>query len=291
MQVVLHIGAHCTDEDLLIGTLLKNRAELEARGTAVPKPGTYRKMLREALLAMANGQYRDGARQMFLDQILENKDIDRLILSNENFVTLPHRIFDGGQFYRLAAKRLSAMAELMQGDELEIYMGIRNPATFMSAAYAKVEGRSFAEFMDGADPMAMRWSDVIHRIRDALPATPMTVWCNEDTPLIWTQIIRDIAGLEHNTKLKGGYDLIRSIMTQEGMKRFRSYVAENPPQTEVHLRRIIAAFLDKYAIEDQLEEELDAPGLSDAHIVAMTDAYEEDLFEIERIPGVTFLTP
>lgn len=292
MQVMLHIGAHSTDDDLLIGTLLKNSASLQEQGTAVPKPGTYRKMLREALLAMANGQYRAGAREMFLDEILDDpRNTERLILSNESFVALPHRIFDGGIFYRLAAKRLTAMAELMQGDQLEIYMGIRNPATFLSSVYGKIEGRTFADFLDGADPMQMRWSDVILRIREALPDVPMTVWCNEDTPLIWTQLIRDIAGLDHKAKLKGGYDLLRSIMTHEGMTRFKAYIAEHPPQTEMHLRRVIVAFLDKYAIEDEMEEELDAPGLSEAHIHAMSDAYEEDLFQIERIPGVTFLTP
>lgn len=291
MQVILHIGAHSTDEDLLIKTLLKNQDALAKRGTAVPAPGTYRKLLREALLAMANGQPRPGAREMFLNQILDDPDADRLILSNENFVSLPHRIFDGGVFYRLAAKRLTAMAELMRGDELEVYLAIRNPATFLSAAFSKVEGRSFSEFMDGADPKDLRWSDVVHRIRDAVPSIPLTVWCNEDTPLIWTQLVRDIAALEHQTQLKGGYDLLRSIMTQEGMARFKSYVSQSHPQNEVHLRRVIAAFLDKYADEDAIEEELTAPGLTDEDVVSMTEAYEEDLYEIERIPGVTFLAP
>lgn len=291
MQVVLHIGAHCTDDDLLIKTLVKNAPALAAQGTAVPKPSAYRNMLRDALRALSNGAPSDGVRDRFLDQILEDKDVDRLILSNESFVNLTHRIFDGGVFYGLAPKRLKAMADMMQGDELEIYMGIRNPATFLSATFGRVEGRSLEQFLQGADPMDLRWSDVIASIRAAVPEAPLTVWCNEDTPLIWTQIIRDIAGLEHTSKLKGGFDLIRSIMSREGMVRFKSYVAENPPQTEVHLRRIIAAFLDKYAIEEQLEDELNAPGITDEQVVAMTDSYEEDLYEIEQIPGVNFITP
>ncbi|MDG2340673.1 MAG: hypothetical protein P8L32_05690 [Paracoccaceae bacterium] len=291
MQVILHIGAHCTDDDLLIGTLRKNKDMLAMLGTDVPAPSSYRKLLREALLAMANGSPKPGARELFLDQILDNPEAERVILSNESFVSLPHRIFDGGVFYRLAAKRLAAMAELMAGDELEIYMSIRNPATFLSAAYAKIEGRSFSEFMDGASPLDLRWSDVIKRIREAVPNIPLTVWCNEDTPLIWTQIVRDISALEHTTKLKGGYDLLRSIMSQEGITRFKTYVGQNPPPNEVHLRRIIVAFLDKYALDEEIEEELTAPGLSEAAVHTMTETYEEDLYEIERIPGVTFLTP
>ena len=170
-------------------------------------------------------------------------------------------------------------------------MAIRNPATFLSAAFSKVEGRSFPDFLDGVEPMDLRWSDVIRRIREAEPDIPMTVWCNEDTPLIWTQVVRDIAALEHGSKLKGGYDLLRSIMTPEGMTRFKAYIGQNHPQNEMQLRRVIAAFLDKYAMEDAIEEELTAPGLTEQTLIAMTEAYEEDMFEIERIPGVTFLTP
>lgn len=291
MQVILHIGAHCTDENLLIGTLRKNKEMLSQRGTAVPSPSSYRKMLHEALLAMPQGAPKPGARDMFLNMVIGDEKADRLILSNENFINFPHRIFDGRMFYRLAAKRLTSLTELFVGDELEIYLAIRNPATFLSASFAKVEGRSFAEFMDGADPLKLRWSDVIQRIRDAVPQIPMTVWCNEDTPLIWTQIVRDIAALEHGSQLKGGYDLLRSIMSPEGMTRFRAYVGENHPQTEMQMRRVIAAFLDKYAMEDAIEEELTAPGLTEQDVIAMTEAYEEDLFEIERIPGVTFLAP
>jgi len=291
MQVILHIGAHCTDENLLIGTLRKNTEMLSERGTAVPAPPTYRKLLHEAMLAMPHGTPKPGSRDLFLNMVIGDEKADRMILSNENFINYPHRIFDGGIFYRLAAKRLSSIAALLDGDDLEIYLAIRNPATFLSAAFSKVEGRSFAEFMDGADPMNLRWSDVIQRIRDALPQIPITVWCNEDTPLIWTQVVRDIAALEHGTKLKGGYDLLRSIMSPEGMTRFKAYIGQNHPQTEMQMRRVIAAFLDKYALEDAIEEELTAPGLSEQAVIKMTEAYEEDLFKIEHIPGVTFLTP
>ena len=291
MQVVLHIGVHCTDEDRLIGSILRNEKLLAECGTRVPMPGSYRNLLRETFLAMTKGKPRADAREVFLDELLKGEACDRLILSNENFICQPPRIFDGGQFYRLAPRRLAAMAQLMEGDEFEIYMAIRNPATFLSAAYQKVEGRSYADFMDGVDPMSIRWSELIQRIRREVPQMPMTVWCNEDIPLIWSQLIRDLSGLEHGTKLKGGFAVLREIMSQEGMVRFRDYLHKNQPQTEMHQRRIIAAFLDKYALEEEIEEEIAVPGLTEQQVIRMTEAYEEDLYEIERVPGVTLITP
>lgn len=47
MQVVFHLGAPCTDYDLLIKSLLKNRARLAYEGVAVPTPGRYRSVVRD----------------------------------------------------------------------------------------------------------------------------------------------------------------------------------------------------------------------------------------------------
>ena len=100
-----------------------------------------------------------------------------------------------------------------------------------------------------------------------------------------------MAGLDHGQKITGGFDLLSAIMSKEGMKRFRAYLKERPDLSEMHKRRVVAAFLDKFALEDEIEEELDLPGWNDALVDEMTELYDEDLAEIQRIPGVTVLTP
>jgi hypothetical protein len=61
--------------------------------------------------------------------------------------------------------------------------------------------------------------------------------------------------------------------------------------TEMQKRRVIAAFLDKFALDDEIEEELNAPGWTEADIDTMTDLYEEDMHHVARMPGVTFIAP
>ena len=56
-------------------------------------------------------------------------------------------------------------------------------------------------------------------------------------------------------------------------------------------RRVIAAFLDKFAREDMIVEELDLPGWTDAMVNELTEIYDDDVFEISRIPGVNFIAP
>ena len=43
--------------------------------------------------------------------------------------------------------------------------------------------------------------------------------------------------------------------------------------------------------EPEVEEELDLPGWSEEFVDALSETYDEDVFLIERIPGVTLITP
>jgi hypothetical protein len=60
---------------------------------------------------------------------------------------------------------------------------------------------------------------------------------------------------------------------------------------ETQKRRVIAAFLDKFAVEDAIEEELDVPGWTDDFIEHLSTAYDDDLADIQRIPLVNLITP
>lgn len=291
MQIVFHAGAHNTDEDRMIKCLLKNRADFSGLGVNVPPPGRYRKLIHQTLLAMHDAPPSPDAREILIEAILEEENCERLILSNENFFCVPNMALRGGQFYDKGHERVRFLSQLFEGDEIEIFFGICNPALFLPAQFKRTKYDDFADMTFGADPRDLRWSDLIYRIRENNPNVSLTVFCNEDTPLTWGQIIRDMAGIEMNVKIKGGFDLISELMTPEGMKRFRAYLAEHPTINEIQRRRVIAAFLDKFARDDMLEEELDIPGWTDDLVDELTELYDEDVFEISRIPGVNFITP
>lgn len=128
-------------------------------------------------------------------------------------------------------------------------------------------------------------------LRESVPDMPITIWCNEDTPLLWAHIIRQMVGLEDSEKIIGGFDLLSSIMTAEGMKRFRAYLKDHPVMSEHQKRRAIAAFLDKYAMDAEVEEELDMPGWTDELVDEMSEIYDEDVARIAQMPGVRVLMP
>lgn len=291
MQLVLHAGAHFTEEDRLLRCLLRNTDDFSKRGIAVPGPGKYRALLKETMAALQEAPPSPDARDILLDLILDDETADRVILSHMFLFGPPRASVHEGLIYEAAPARMAQLAQLFEHDEIELFLALRNPATFLPALFGKAPQDDMASFLRGANPFAIKWSDTLNAIRAAAPTVKITAWCFEDMPLIWAQIIREMGGLEHGEKIVGGFDLLADIMSAEGMKRFRAYLKDHPTMTEMQKRRVISAFLDKFAIEDAIEEELNAPGWSEDDIEMMTDLYEEDMDVVARIPGVTFIAP
>ncbi|SLN60818.1 hypothetical protein [Pseudooctadecabacter jejudonensis] len=291
MQIVFHIGANCTDNDRLLKSMLKNADGFAQQGVKVPGPSKYRRLIRETIQALGSAQPGPDTREILLDAILDDEQCNRLVMSHSKFMCIQRRIFENSIFYEIAEQKLEGLARLFPNDELEIFLAIRNPATFIPAIYDGSGVDTYSEFMRGIDPMDLRWSDLVARIRTILPNAALTVWCNEDTPLIWAQLIRELAGVDPLTRITGGFDLLSTIMSPDGMKRFVAYLKANPPQTEQQKRRIIAAFLERYAVEDEVEDEIDLPGWTQATVAHLSRLYDEDVDRIARMQGVNFIAP
>lgn len=291
MQVVYHLGAHFTDEDRLLKCLLKNKGPLAGEGIIVPGPSRYRALLRETVLALRGKPAPEETQEEIIDTVTEGGQAERLIFSNQSFLCATKKVLHQGKLYATADQKTHWLGQVFPDAEVEFHLSVRNPATFVPAVFAHCSDLSFEAFRNGADPRELLWSPVVQAIRDANPDASLTVWCNEDTPLIWPELLREISGHDPYTKLKGTDDFLASIMTESGMKRMRAYLESHPPANEIQRRRIVAAFLDKFALDEEVEMELDLPGWTEDLVEETTEIYEEDMFAIERMPGVTFIAP
>ncbi len=291
MQLVLHAGAHFTEEDRLLRCLLRNSEAFSARGVTVPGPGKYRTLLKETVSALQDAPPAPDARDVLFDLILEEENADRVILSHMFLFGAPRACVRNGMIYESGPERVAQLAALFEHDEFELFLAMRNPATLLPALFSRAPQDDMDSFLRGANPFEIKWSDTLSAIRAAAPSVRITAWCFEDMPMIWSEVIREMAGLEHGEGIVGEFDLLHDIMSRTGMTRFEEYLAAHPNMTEMQKRRVISAFLDKFAIEDAIEEEVNAPGWSEADIEAMTEIYEEDMFAVARIPGVTYIAP
>jgi hypothetical protein len=291
MEIAFHLGAHCTDDEALVRCLLRNRGVLAAEGIAVPGPARYRTLLRDASAQLDGATASADTAQLLLDEIVEDEGARRVVLSFDSFMAFPRWALGRNQFYPGATDRTVALAALFPGHRVEFFLAIRNPATFLPALLERQKGKSYEEFIEGCDPLALRWSDLVDRIRAASPEVPLTVWCDEDTPLIWPDVLRHVAGHPASLTLEETDGILAAIMAPEGFARMQAYLASHPPQTSLQRRRIVSAFLDKFALPERIDMELDLPGWTAEFVEALTAAYDADCVRIARMPGVRFLVP
>ena len=291
MQVVFHMGAPCTDDDQLIRSLLKNRDTLAKQGIAVPTPALYRDVLKDMMRALDGAPAPEELQRNILEAARIPDGTERVIFSDPRMVSINRRVVIGAQIWPMIDRIARGLRNLFPTARVEFMLGMRDPATLIPALFKSSRFRQFEEFTEDMQPHALAWSEMLARMRAAVPDSPISVWCNEDTPLIWGEVMGELAGCDALTPLEGVDDLIEDLMDPAGFRRMQGYLSENPPENEMLRRRVVAAFLDKYALDDALEEELDTPGWSPEMLDDMTASYEEDIDSLSHIPGVTLITP
>jgi hypothetical protein len=281
MRIVYHLGAHFTDEERMLRCFAKNIDLLQRNGIVVPAPKRYRALLREQATLLKGQPATTDAQALILEQIMVEDRADRLILSWDSFLSLPAWVLKN-TLYPAAGERVRAFSQIFPQIEAEFHLAIRNPATFLPALYERLKPASYGEFLAGADPFDLHWSEVIERILEANPDAPLTVWCDEDTPLIWPEVLRAISGLPEDCEIEGEDELLT---------RMRAYIAGHPPQNPQQRRKIVSAFLDKFALPERIDMAVDMPGWTAEVLAELTENYDIDVARIAAMPQVTFIAP
>ena len=290
MRIVYHLGAHFTDDERLLRCLLKNRDALAQHDIVVPGPKRYRTLLRETATKLKGQAASIDDQALILEQIMEEDRASRLVLSWDSFLSLPNYVLKD-KLYPAAGERVRAFCQIFPEIEAEFHLAIRNPASFLPQLYDRLKPDSYGEFLNGVDAFDIYWSEVIERILDANPGVPLTIWCDEDTPLIWPEVLRAVAGLPADVRLEGEEDLLASLMSGEGMTRLAAYLQSHPPQTVTQRRKIVSAFLDKFALPERVDQDIAMPGWTEDMVAEMTTLYEEDVARIAQMAEITFLAP
>lgn len=290
MRIVYHLGVHCTDEDRLVRCLLKNRATLADQGISVPSPTRYRNLLRATATQLRGRRASDDTATMILDQITDDPQAERMILSWNSFMSFPaYAVSD--MLYGQGGERMQGFTQIFPDHEAEFHMAIRNPASFLPDLRLRAQGKGHEDILRGVDPTGLRWSDTIRAIKAAVPGVPLTVWCDEDTPLIWTEVLQAISGHAVETLLEDDEELLSDLITEAGFIRYQTYCREHPPQSVSQRRRIVTAFLEKFGRPEKLVANAGVPGWSEELVEDLTRSYLRDLDRIARTPGVRIIAP
>lgn len=288
MQIVFHLGAHCTDDGLLIRSILRNKALLAKEGVQVPGPMRYRELL-GSLSTSLRGEPADTETEAgILEAICNDDTAERIILSNDSFLCRTS-VAVGAEGLYPKAEKSAWLRNTLPSHDVGFALGIRNPAAFLPDIAKHMTDST--EVMEKLVFDALHWSDVIADISHANPDSEILVWCHEDTPFIWSEIMREVTGHDPFTTLDGEFDMLDTIMTADGMERLTEFLDSRDVSDQSKRRRAVAAFLEAHAIEDEIEAEIDLPGWTDDTVSALTELYEDDVAVIGRMPNVTLITP
>jgi hypothetical protein len=184
------------------------------------------------------------------------------------------------------------LADLFPDHDVSFALALRNPATFVPAAMAQAaRPLRWTNSCHGADPLRLSWSSAIAALTRAVPEAPVTVWCNEDAPLLWPEIVCAVAGIDPMTPLRGAFEPLADLMARDGFMAMRAVLTNAPPATAEARRAILADHLEAHARPEAMIEDVNLPGWTTAHVDAVSAAYDADLARIARLPGVRVLLP
>ncbi len=288
MQILFHLGAHCTDDGLLIRSILRNRARLSLEGIIVPGPGRYRDLLGDISTTLRGEEADEETETMIIEAVSDDDTAERIVLSNENFLCRPSVVLAHDGLYPKAQKS-AWLRNCLPSHEVEFAIGIRNPATFVPELLAKTGAG--AEALEGVSLGDLLWSEVVADIEAANPGARITVWCHEDTPFIWLEIMRELTGHDPYTELEGEFDMLDTIISKEGMDKLTEHLESHNITSQTPRRNAVSSYLEVHAISEAVEAEIELPGWTAETVRLLTERYDEDIERIARLPGVTLISP
>lgn len=291
MQVVIHAGAAFTDEGGIMRSLLSNGEVLRQNGTVSMGPRRYKTIIKPVLDAMSVNPAQSDLVYQIRNQLPADPKVDRAIFSSPDYIgELPTAIHEG-QFYPHAGQRMAILNQVFEDHQVELFLGLLNPGSFIPKVLMSLPDAQRNKITRNTDLSCLSWLSVIEDIRDLAPNVAITLWCNEDTPLIWGDLLRALGGVGQDIAIQDEHALYTSLLTDIGKREFLALIRQHPEPVGQVLRHDLIEILETHAQPDKVEEELNLPGWSTGILDAFSELYEQDLARLRTMPDIRFLSP
>ncbi|WP_170572723.1 hypothetical protein [Ruegeria atlantica] len=291
MQVAIHAGVAFTDEGRVLNSLKKNSDILAANGASFFGPRRFKTSFKPVLDELKSEDAETAARQYLRDILPTGPRARRTIFTSQDFAAEPAFALQEGLLYPLAGRRMAMLEQIYHEHEIELFIGLRSPGSFIPKLLMALPEQTRTEIMQTTDLSCLSWIGMVEDIRELAPGIQITLWSNEDTPFIWGDIIRALAGLEEDTALVDEHDLLLSLLDDAGRNKLQELTNSHAPQAKDRIKDDIARIFEDHARPEKIEEELELPGWNTEIVDAFSELYEQDLDRLGEIPGVRVLTP
>lgn len=291
MQVVIHAGAAFTDQGLLLKSLRANANMLAEKGISFLGPKVFRQSFMAPLAGLHAAPLDPLQLAAMRDVVPDDPAARRVILSAPGFLGERNAIIQDGQFCPLAGQRVAYLDKVFAEHEVELCVALRNPGSFIPKVLMSLHESTRQEVLDTTDLSCLSWLTMIEDIRDLAPDVSVTLWSNEDTPLIWGDILRTLAGLPANTPMQSEFALLSSLVSDIGKREILALVRQDTASADDAIRDKLADIFDTHAKLDEIEETLDLPGWSEDIVAAFSEIYEQDMARLQTMPDIRVIRP
>lgn len=291
MHVAIHAGVLLTDEGRLLNALRANARLIGESKGIVWGRRRYRQIFEPILKVPKEEAAVSEAFAKFLSMIPQARSVERVILSTAAFFGEQELVIDDGQLYPFAGQRMALADQMLQDITVELFVGLCNPGTFIPKILMQLSDARRQAVVNSTDLSCLGWLPMIEDIRDLAPDVKITLWRNEDSPLIWGDILRAIAGAPPETPVEGEFGFLSSLLSEAGQHQIEMAAETVPVARDAGFRMALAQVFQQHALPDAIEEELDLPGWSEDVIAAFTELYEQDVLRLQSMPDIRFLAP
>lgn len=288
----LHIGVHFAGAAYLPESLNANEGLLKKTGMHAPSP----RQARAAILGMIDQL--DGLppilpeEEAVLSRLRGDTGARNLFMFDDRWAAPLRSAFNGDILYSEIDERVLPVAELFASSKLQISLSLLNPGVFLNNSLSSEPAEKHVrDFIKRIDPETLRWRDTVAKLRKALPDVPLLLWCEEDAPLIWPDVLRHLFNLPDDCPVLARLAPLRPLIEKEGFIRLETYLRKHPPETRAQYEQVIMLFLDKYGKHEALIPHCDVPSCNAETLEIMSANYEEDVAYLAQQDGITFLLP
>ncbi len=291
MQVVIHAGVAFSDNDRLIETLMANASVLNQHRVIPLDLAQGRQFVKVGSDSMTTGVPLPEV-LIGLNEVLPDRNTcDRVVLSSDKVFGPRRAAILHGQFYPNAAERIAFLDRVLEADQIELCFALVNPASFISKLLMSLPEERRKAVLGNTDLSSLNWLSMVQDLRERAPNVQITLWANEDTPLIWGDILRTLARLPDKAALQHEYAFLASVLTDAGRAELTQLLEQIAWQDRDMLRESLTHLFDEHADPAQIEEELEIPGWTSDIVSAFSEIYEQDLAALRAMPGVRVLQP
>jgi hypothetical protein len=291
VSLTLQIGTPFDGSGGMAGSLRKNLNLLKRLDVLVPKPQWYAGKVMELADQLRGSSATEEQLASLWVNPRNGSSGHRTVLCEPGLMATGRELFAKGQFLPKAARRPGRVRRsLGENVQVEFFLSLRNPASLIDAALRHYQTVDLDGLTAGADPFKIRWSEMISRLRENNPETPIVLWMKEEQPYIWPQLLHLAAGLHHPVLTSGVADGAARYLRPEIAAHLEAYLKKYDNYEPDFLARVFEHFTRKYSAPDQAVEVIEVPGWTARTVADLTEAYMEDIRDISRIEGVTFLS-